>query len=130
MIKWFRSRPRKLRRPDFPGGFGWPPVHEGPRLDVVLVDQFPDKAKQGKLYLSLPSFSTLHLCPCKCGRDAIAPIGRWELTFHGREEVRGKLGGVTLHPFHPQPPVRFALFHPAQPGCLATAYSLTSKLLG
>ena len=98
MIKWFRSRPRKLRRPDFPGGFGWPPVHEGPRLDVVLVDQFPDKAKQGKLYLSLPSFSTLHLCPCKCGRDAIAPIGRWELTFHGREEVRGKLGGVTLHP--------------------------------
>lgn len=59
------------------------------RLDALrheFVEFIPDDLEYGVLYISIPYATTMHLCACGCGNQAVNPLAPhgWLLTFDGR----------------------------------------------
>lgn len=55
------------------------------RLEHRFVTEAPSVLQPGVLYVSLDYVTTLHLCCCGCGQEAITPLSPqdWRLTYDG-----------------------------------------------
>jgi hypothetical protein len=55
------------------------------RLEPVFVDARPEVLDQGKVYVSIPFRTSVHLCCCGCGNEVWMPIrpNRWKFTYDG-----------------------------------------------
>lgn len=51
-------------------------------LELILVETFPCKLEEGKLYFCEKYEIAVHLCACGCGKEVVTPtsIGEWTLT--------------------------------------------------
>lgn len=63
-----------------------------PELKPEFVEYIPDVIEEGRLYISIPYTTAIHLCCCGCGHEVVTPLSPrdWRLTFDGE--------GVSLHP--------------------------------
>lgn len=61
-------------------------------LTPRFVESIPEALDEGVLYVSMTFATTIHLCACGCGREAVAPLSPtdWKLCFDGEH--------VTLDP--------------------------------
>lgn len=55
------------------------------RLESEFVGEIPITLEPGKLYISIPYTTALHLCCCGCGNEVVTPLhpARWSLTYDG-----------------------------------------------
>jgi hypothetical protein len=55
-------------------------------LNHEFVQTFPEKLKDGTLYVSMDYATAAHRCCCGCGREVITPLSPtdWKLTYDGR----------------------------------------------
>lgn len=51
-----------------------------------FVEEIPDVADPGILYISIPFSTMVHLCACGCGREVVTPLSPagWQLTYDGQ----------------------------------------------
>lgn len=57
-----------------------------------FVEEIPRELTSGKLYISIPYGTAIHLCCCGCRSEVVTPLHptRWALTYDGK--------AVSLHP--------------------------------
>lgn len=50
------------------------------------METIPQQLENGVIYISLRYNTTMHLCPCGCKREVVAPLAphRWHMTYDGR----------------------------------------------
>jgi hypothetical protein len=55
------------------------------RLEPEFVEEIPRTLEPGKLYISIPYTTALHLCCCGCGIEVVTPLHptRWSLSYDG-----------------------------------------------
>jgi hypothetical protein len=55
-------------------------------LTHEFVEYFPDKLKDGTIYVSIPFATAVHKCCCGCGNQVVTPLSPtdWKLIFDGR----------------------------------------------
>jgi hypothetical protein len=55
------------------------------RLEPAFVETIPRDLEPGKLYVSIPYTTVVHLCPCGCGSEVVTSLhpARFSLTYDG-----------------------------------------------
>ena len=58
------------------------------KVEVKFVKEMPKDKQEGILYISKEYGTSIHLCPCGCGKQAVTPLEpgiqpRWKLTENG-----------------------------------------------
>jgi hypothetical protein len=55
------------------------------RIEPEFVEEIPRTLEPGKLYISIPYTTALHLCCCGCGIEVVTPLHptRWSLSYDG-----------------------------------------------
>ena len=43
-------------------------------LEPEFMDVIPDRLEPGRLYISIPYTTALHLCCCGCGNEVVTPL--------------------------------------------------------
>lgn len=68
------------------------------RIEPEFVSRAPDTLEDGRLYVSLPYATALHLCACGCRREVVTPLrpGQWRLIFEGTVTLRPSIGNWSL----------------------------------
>jgi hypothetical protein len=63
-------------------------------FEVEFVTSIPERPVAGRLYLSMPFSTAIHLCACGCGTEVVTPFrpGRWRLVFDGSVTIRPSIG--------------------------------------
>lgn len=62
------------------------------RLEPLFVEEVPRELEAGKLFISIPYATAVHLCPCGCGNEVVTTLhpARFSMTYDGET--------VSLHP--------------------------------
>jgi hypothetical protein len=63
-----------------------------------LVTTIPDSLEEGRLYISMPFATAIHLCACGCRFQVVTPLrrGRWRLLFDGEVTLRPSIGNQSF----------------------------------
>jgi len=63
-----------------------------------FVTQVPDVLDDGRLYVSMPFATSIHLCACGCRSEVVTPFkpGQWRMIFDGTVTLRPSIGNWSL----------------------------------
>jgi uncharacterized protein DUF6527 len=63
-----------------------------------FVTTIPDLLEEGRLYISMPFATAIHLCACGCRFEVVTPLrrGRWRLLFDGEVTLRRSIGNQSF----------------------------------
>jgi Family of unknown function (DUF6527) len=58
---------------------------KGKAITHEFVELVPERLEEGKLYISIPYETAVHLCACGCGIKVVTPISppEWQLIWDG-----------------------------------------------
>lgn len=59
-----------------------------------FVTHVPEALEDGRLYVSMPYATAIHLCACGCRSEVVTPLrpGKWRLIFDGTVTLRPSIG--------------------------------------
>lgn len=67
-------------------------------FEIEFVTAIPERLATGRLYVSMPFATAIHLCACGCGTQVVTPFrpGRWRLLYDGSITVWPSVGNQGL----------------------------------
>ena len=65
-------------------------------ITPIFVEEIPpsDELEVGRLYISFPYGTAVHLCACGCGQEVVTPLSPqgWKLVFNGKFSLTPSIG--------------------------------------